>query len=180
MVCPVSCIGKSVGSCVSVKESMRTAVRFPMAVSSGYKAGGKPNKRISQAWRQPVYRLLCGRLLFETSAAPSVWNICCSVCFRKHLLWVIPSASKTSAALSVFVNTCPCSVCYESYQLLQKHMLDVCAPAHPLSFPSSLPRTGQGKRWGRNLLALQKQLRLVSVQINYIELKCVQASFSDL
>jgi len=39
---------------------------------------------------------------------------------------------------------------------------------------------GQGKRWGRNLSALQEKLKLVSVQINYIGLKCIQSLFSDL
>src|SRR6218665_2367074 len=33
---PVSYIGKSVGSCASAKQSMRTAVRFPMAADFRY------------------------------------------------------------------------------------------------------------------------------------------------
>jgi len=37
-------------------------------ISSGYTTGPGTNKRISQAWRQPVYRLLCGRLLFDGQA----------------------------------------------------------------------------------------------------------------
>src|SRR6218665_430208 len=63
-----------------------------------------------------------------------------------------------------FLNSC-CAICSKK-------------SCRVFALPPSLPRAGkdragQGRRrgWGRVLLALQKQLKLVSVQINYIGLK---------
>src|SRR6218665_1128934 len=88
----------------------------------------RANKRICQAWRQPVWHmfLLCGPLFLlsgsKTSAGPSVFR---NTCYESYHL-LVRMFSKTSAGPSVFINSCPSvfvNICYESYHLLQKQLL---------------------------------------------------------
>src|SRR6218665_685192 len=62
---------------------------FYLRLSSGIKGCGSTNKRIGQAWRQPVYRLS-----LKNSCSK---NSCYSVCCLKHL-------SLKNSCRSIFVN----------------------------------------------------------------------------
>ena len=89
----------------------------------------KTNKRIGQAWRQPVCHLflLCGSKTYVSI----VWNICWAVCFRRYLLWVIPSVAQNhllvGASLSTVCLYCVGqNICYEPYHLsLQKQLFSL-------------------------------------------------------
>src|SRR6218665_635429 len=160
---------------------------FYLRLSSGIKGCGSTNKRIGQAWRQPVYRLslknscsknscysVCclkhlslknscrsifvnvlkhkqknrpgvtkgRRLAIVWTSVSIVWlknicskNSCYSVCCLKHL-------SLTNSCLSIFVNSC-----YESYHLLQKHLLQ-----KQLLLPTMEPSAGHVIKYYKGVL----------------------------